>query len=51
MDEAFRVMNVDEDHQRELWGEDVYANKRRDDVRAELDAAFTFLTLSRKADG
>lgn len=44
---AFDVMNVDEDHQRELWGEDAYATKRRDDVRAELDAAYRFLMLSR----
>lgn len=45
---AFAVMHVDDDHQRELWGEDEYANKRRADVRAELDAAYAFLTLSRK---
>ena len=45
--QAFAVMNVDEDHQRELWGEDAYATKRREDVRAELDAAYRFLTLSK----
>ena len=46
--EAFGVMNVDEDHQRELWGEDAYATKRREDVRVELDAAYRFLRLSRE---
>ena len=47
MDQAFAVCMVDEDHQREQWGEDFEATARRENVRADLDAAYRFLELSR----
>lgn len=46
-DEAFAVCMVDEDHQRELWGDDAEAAKRRENVHADLLAAYRFLQLSR----
>lgn len=45
--EAYDVCHVDEDHQRELWGEDAEAAKRREGIRADLQAAYTFMALSR----
>ncbi|HEY9163866.1 MAG TPA: ATP12 family protein [Magnetovibrio sp.] len=45
--EAYDVCHVDEDHQRELWGEDSEATKRREGIRTDLQAAYTFMTLSR----
>lgn len=48
VDAAFNAMHVDEDHQRELWGDDAEALARREHVRADLDAAYAFMTLSRK---
>lgn len=45
--EAFDVCMVDEDHQRELWGDDFEASKRRENVRADLIAAYQFFQLSK----
>ena len=44
--QAFDVFMVDEDHQRELWGDDFEASKRRENVRADLAAAYWFWQLS-----
>jgi len=44
--QAFDVFMVDEDHQRELWGDDFEASKRRENVRADLAAAYRFWQLS-----
>ena len=45
--QAFSVCQVDEDHQREFWGEDFEATARREGIRADLDTAYQFLQLSR----
>lgn len=46
VDQAFDVCHVDEDHQREMWGEDAEATARRDGIRRDLNTAKQFLDLS-----
>lgn len=45
IEQAFTVCHVDEDHQRELWGEDFEATQRRENVCADLAAAYRFMQL------
>lgn len=45
-DAAWRAAHVDEDWNRELWGEDELATARRTARRLEMDAAVTLLQLS-----
>lgn len=45
--QAFTVCQVDEDHQREFWGEDFEATTRREGIRADLATAYQFLQMSR----
>jgi len=45
IEQAYTVCHVDEDHQRELWGEDFEATQRRENVCADLAAAYRFLKL------
>lgn len=45
--QAFDVCMVDEDHQRELWGEDAEATVRREGIQADLETAYQFLILAR----
>ena len=44
-DSAWATAHVDEDYQISLWGEDAEAAARRQNRRAEFDAAARFLTL------
>ena len=44
--QAFAVCQVDEDHQREFWGEDFEATARREGIRVDLATAYQFLKLS-----
>lgn len=46
VDQAYDVCHVDEDHQRELWGEDAEATARLDGIRRDLNTAKLFLDLS-----
>ncbi len=46
--QAFDACHVDEDHQRELWGEDAEATARREGVRADLETAYQFFKLSQR---
>jgi len=44
-EEAFRLSQVDEDHQADLWGRDEEAEARRARLRAEVETAHRFLGL------
>jgi len=44
---AYEASQLDESYQNTLWGVDEEAQSRRDILRADLEAAETFLTLLR----
>ena len=44
---AFAAALLEETYQMELWGEEAEALKRRENLRADLDAAVRFLALLR----
>ncbi len=44
-EEAFRLSQVDEDHQADLWGRDEEAEDRRTRLRGEVETAHRFLDL------
>lgn len=49
-DTLWHAAQVDEDWQREQWGEDALANQTRESRRAEYDAAARFLAASQTRD-